>query len=198
MKIILKTVFRFLLITFCLIPFSSKAQTPIKTEGLKDYQLKRFAHNAVRLGDIYSAIAYYEVFLKNNPNEYNSWNQIASLYRQARDYQKSEKAYKIVIENQIKKFPEAQFYYARMLKANGNYEAAKAEYTKFTTSKNNSEIENIKQLKKLAKAEIIGCDTAIELSKGKYSAVVKHLNESINKAHIESAPLILDSNTLIY
>ena len=198
MKIILKTVFRFLLITFCLIPFSSKAQTPIKTEGLKDYQLKRFAQNAVRLGDTYSAIAYYEEFLKNNPNEYNSWNQIASLYRQARDYQKSEKAYKIVIENQIKKFPEAQFYYARMLKANGNYEAAKAEYTKFTTSKNNSEIENIKQLKKLAKAEIIGCDTAIELSKGKYSAVVKHLNESINKAHIESAPLILDSNTLIY
>ena len=68
MNIILRTVFLFLLFTSILTPFFSKAQTPIKTEGLKDYQLKRFAHNAVRLGDIYSAIAYYEVFLKNNPN----------------------------------------------------------------------------------------------------------------------------------
>jgi len=195
---IFKITFRFLLLTCIFTPTFINAQAPVNTDNLKDFQLKRFAENAIRLGDIYSAIAYYEAFLKNNQNSYENWYEIALLYKQARDYQKSEKAYKIIVENQIKKFPDAQFYYARMLKANGNYEAAKAEYTKFTTSKNNSDIENIKQLKKLAKAEIVGCDTAIELSKGKYSALVKHLNESINKAHIEASPLILDSNTLIY
>ena len=198
MNKILNITFLFLLLTCIFNPFFSNAQAPVNTDNLKDFQLKRFAENAIRLGDIYSAIAYYEAFLKNNPNSYENWYEIAQLYKQARDYQKSEKAYKIIVENQIKKFPDAQFYYARMLKANGNYEAAKAEYTKFTTSKNNSDIENIKQLKKLAKAEIVGCDTAIELSKGKYSALVKHLNESINKAHIEASPLILDSNTFIY
>ncbi len=195
---ILKITTRFILSTFIFASFYSNAQAPIQTEGLKDAQLKRFAQNAIRLGDTYSAIAYYEAFLENNPNSFENWYAIAVLYRQARDYQKSEKAYKIIVEYQLNKFPDAQFYYARMLKANGNYESAKAEYTKFTTSKNNAEIENIKQLKKLAKAEIAGCDTAIELSKGKYSALVKHLNESINKAHIESSPLLLDSNTLIY
>ena len=198
MQNILKITLRFILLSTFFISYNSNAQAPIQTDGLKDFQLKRFAQNAIRLGDTYSAIAYYEAFLNNNPNAYENWYEIAYLYKQARDYQKSEKAYKLVVENQINKFPDAQFYYARMLKANGNYEAAKTEYTKFTTSKNNADIENIKQLKKLAKAEIAGCDTAIELSKSKYSALVKHLNESINKAHIESAPLLLDSNTLIY
>ncbi len=178
--------------------FHSFSQVPINTDGLKDFQLKRFAQNAQRKGDIYSAIVYFEAYLKNNTNSYGDWYEIANLYRRARDYQKSEKAYKTVIDNAITKFPDAQFYYARMLKANGNYEAAKTEYTKFTTSKNNADIENIKQLKKLAKAEILGCDTAIELSKGKYSAVVTHLDETINKAHVESSPFLLDSNTLIY
>ncbi len=190
---------KILLLNICILTFHSiNAQAPINTEGLKDFQLKRFAQNAQRKGDIYSAITYYEAYLKNNSSSYSEWYEIANLYRKARDYQKSEKAYKIIIDNVITKFPDAQFYYARMLKANGNYEAAKAEYTKFTTSKNNSDLDNIKQLKKLAKAEIAGCDTAIELSKGKYSAIVNHLNESINKAHVESSPLLLDSNTLIY
>jgi len=198
MLILLKNTIRFLIITCIFTSFHSSAQTTIETEGLKDFQLKRFAQNAIRLGDTYSAIAYYEAFLKNNPNSFEIWYAIAFLYKDARDYQKSEKAFKNITENQINKFPDAQFYYARMLKANGNYESAKAEYIKFTSSKNNAEIENIKQLKKLAKAEIAGCDTAIELSKGKYSALVKHLNESINKAHIESSPILLDSNTLIY
>jgi tetratricopeptide (TPR) repeat protein len=111
MKIILRTVFRFLLISSFIIPFLTKAQTPIKTEGIKNHQLKRFAKNANRLGDIYSSITYYEAYLKDNVNDFDSWNQIASLYRQARDYQKSEKAYKIVIENQIKKFLREVLHY---------------------------------------------------------------------------------------
>jgi OmpA-OmpF porin, OOP family len=187
-----------LIIILLLTSLHSFSQAPINTDGLKDFQLKRFAQNAQRKGDIYSAITYLEAYLKNNTNSYEDWYEIANLYRKARDYQKSEKAYKTVIDNVLTKYPDSQFYYARMLKANGNYEAAKIEYTKFTTSKNNADIENIKQLKKLAKAEIAGCDTAIELSKGKYSAVVTHLNESINKAHVESSPLLLDSNTLVY
>ncbi len=187
-----------LIILLLFTSFYSISQAPINTDGIKDFQLKRYSQNAQRKGDIYSAITYLEAYLKNNSNSYEDWYEIANLYRRARDYQKSEKAYKTVIDNALTKYPDSQFYYARMLKANGNYEAAKAEYTKFTTSKNNAEIENIKQLKKLAKAEIAGCDTAIELSKGKYSAIVTHLNESINKAHVESSPLLLDSNTLVY
>lgn len=198
MTTIFKNRLLFIIISLLFFSNNSIAQTPVVTDGLKDYQLKRFAQNAQRKGDIYSSIAYYEAYLKNNSNAYEDWYEIANLYRKARDYQKSEKAYKLVIDNIITKYPDAQFYYARMLKANGNYEAAKTEYTKFTTSKNNGELENIKQLKKLAKAEIAGCDTAIELSKGKYSAIVTHLNESVNKAHVESSPLLLDSTTLIY
>ena len=198
MAVFLNTIKYFLFVFLFVITNLVFSQAPINTEGLKDFQLKRFAQNAQRKGDIYSAIAYYEAYLKNNASSYSDWYEIANLYRKARDYQKSEKAYKIIIDNVLTKYPDAQFYYARMLKANGNYEAAKAEYIKFNTSKNNSDIENIKQLKKLAKAEIAGCDTAIELSKGKYSTIVTHLNETINKAHVESSPLLLDSNTLIY
>ena len=190
-----------ILIIICLIiikPFSTTAQNQINTDTLKTFQIKRFAQNASRIGDTYSAIAYYEKYLEKNQEDYDTWYILAHLYRKARDYQKAEKTYKLVLINKSTVYPESQFYYARMLKANGNYQASKDEYTKFSESKATKEVENIKQLKKLAKAEIIGCETAIELSKGQYGTLVNHLNESINKAHVELSPLMIDTLTLMY
>ena len=174
------------------------AQSTISTDTLKNFQIKRLAQNASRIGDTYSAIVYYEKYLKKNPENYDLWFELGHLYRKARDYQKAEKTYKLVLTNKGIEIPESQFYYARMLKANGNYQASKDEYTKFSESKATIEVENIKQLKKLAKAEIIGCETAIELSKGKYNTIVSHLNESINKAHVELSPVMIDTLTLLY
>jgi OOP family OmpA-OmpF porin len=174
------------------------AQSTISTDTLKNFQIKRLAQNASRIGDTYSAIVYYEKYLEKNPENYDLWFELGHLYRKARDYQKAEKTYKLVLTNKGIEIPESQFYYARMLKANGNYQASKDEYTKFSESKATKEVENIKQLKKLAKAEIIGCETAIELSKGKYNTIVSHLNESINKAHVELSPVMIDTLTLLY
>ncbi len=190
-----------LIITFLFFSFnfiSIYAQNSISTDTLKNFQIKRLAQNAVRIGDTYSAIIYYEKYLEKHPENYDLWFELGHLYRKARDYQKAEKTYKQVLTNKGYEIPESQFYYARMLKANGNYQASKEEYTKFSESKATKEVANIKQLKKLAKTEIIGCETAIELSKGKYNTIVTHLNESINKAHVELSPVMLDTLTLLY
>jgi OOP family OmpA-OmpF porin len=178
--------------------FSLFSQSPIETDTLKMFQIKRLAKNSARTGDIYAAISYYESYLKNKPSKYDLKLELADLYRKSRDYKKAEETYKDVYEKAGNQFPDAQFYYARMLKANGQYEKAKDEYTKFTQNKAAKELENIRQLKKLALAEIQGCDAAIELSKGQYSTIVTHLNETINKAHIELSPILLDTNTLLY
>jgi outer membrane protein OmpA-like peptidoglycan-associated protein len=174
------------------------SQSPIETDTLKMFQLKRMGKNSVRTGDIYAAISYYEAYIVKKPNRYDLKLELADLYRKSRNYKKAEETYKEVYNEAALDFPDAQFYYARMLKANGKYEEAKQEYTKFTQNKAAKELENIKQLKKLALAEIQGCDAAIELSKGQYSTIVTHLNESINKAHIELSPILLDTNTLLY
>jgi OOP family OmpA-OmpF porin len=186
----------FSLIFICQSPIFS--QSPIETDTLKMFQIKRLARNSVRTGDTYAAISYYEAYLKNKPTRYDLKLELADLYRKSRDYKKAEEMYKDVYINAALKFPDAQFYYARMLKANGKYQEAKDEYSKFTTNKAAKELENIRQLKKLAIAEISGCDSALVLSKGKYSTIVTHLNESINKAHIELSPVMLDTNTLLY
>jgi len=110
------------------------SQSPIQTDTLKTYQLKRMAKNAVRFGDTYAAITYYEDYLKEKPNRYDLKLELADLYRKARDYEKAEGLYKEVYINAALKFPDAQFYYARMLKANEKYNDAKQEYTKFPKS----------------------------------------------------------------
>lgn len=174
------------------------AQNPIETDTLKTFQIKRLGKNSFRTGDIYAAIAYYEAYLAKKPKRYDLKIELADLYRKSRNYKKAEETYKEVYIEAALDYPDAQFYYARMLKANGKYEEAKQEYTKFTQNKAAKELENIKQLKKLALAEIQGCDAAIELSKGQYSTIITHLNESINKAHIELSPILLDTNILLY
>jgi OOP family OmpA-OmpF porin len=191
----MKQIFIFFFV--CILSYSY-SQTTLQTDSLKTFQLKRFGKNASRIGDTYAAIIYYEKYVNEHSNAYPIWMELAHLYRKARDYKKAEETYKMIFEHNALDYPEAQFYYARMLKANGNYQASKDEYIKFSESKNTKEIENIKQLKKLAKAEISGCDAAIELSKGMYSTIVTHLNESINKAHVELSPMLIDTNTLIY
>ncbi len=175
-----------------------KAQSPIQTDTLKTFQLKRMAKNAVRFGDTYAAITYYEDYLKEKPNRYDLKLELADLYRKARDYQKAENTYKEVYINAALKFPDAQFYYARMLKANEKYNEAKQEYTKFLANKGAKTLENIKQLKKLAAIEIQGCDAAIELAQNKNNTIVNHLDNSINKAHIELSPILIDTMTLLY
>ena len=174
------------------------AQTPIKTDTLKPIQIKRLAKNSVRFGDIYAAITYFEEYLKMKPNRNDFKFQLADLYRRSRDYSKAEALYKEVFNLNSNKFPDAQFYYAQMLKANGKYVEAKQEFIKFTSNKEAKKLENIKQLKKMATSEIQGCDAAIELSKSKFGIIVNHLDNSINKAHIELSPIHLDTNTLLY
>ena len=166
-----------------------KAQSPIQTDTLKTYQLKRMAKNAVRFGDTYAAIAYYEDYLKEKPNRYDLKLELADLYRKARDYQKAEIIYKEVYINAALKFPDAQFYYARMLKANEKYIEAKQEYTKFLANKGAKTLENIKQLKKLATIDIQGCDAAIELGQNKNNTIInhffyKHINAIISSTTI--------------
>lgn len=167
-------------------------------DKLTHKQLKRFAGNAVRIGDTYSAIRYYERYVELKPEKYDALFQLAELYRASRDYKKAEAAYIKAYNGDQEGNALGLFYYAQMLKANGEYEKAKEYFVKFNVSKGSKNVENAKEIKKLGKTEILGCDVAKELIGKPLNLVVDHLDTSINKAHRELSPVFVDDKTMIY
>jgi tetratricopeptide (TPR) repeat protein len=188
---------RFLVALFVLLAFNSSAQS-IDISKLNHRQLKKFGQNAIQLGDIYTATKYYERYIELKPEKFDALFQLAELYRFSRDYKRAESMYIRSYNGDPNGNAVALFYYAQMLKANGECEKAKEYFLKFSVSKGSKGIKNEKEYKKLGKLEILGCEALPELIKNPSKIVVEHLDTSINKAHIELSPYLLDDKTLIY
>jgi OOP family OmpA-OmpF porin len=178
--------------------FNSFSQKLVNTDTLRGYQIKRLAVNSNKLGDIYSSIAYYESYLNSHPKSFSNWMKLAHLYLKSRDYTKAEETFKMLFEKDPLNYPDAQFYYARCLKANGKYEEAFNEYNKFSKNKNSKNAEDILTLKKLLKIELANIDSIKNLIQNPGKSIIRHLNTTINKAHIELSPFPIDSMTLLY
>ena len=101
----------------------------MKIKKLKFFaiQLKSFGKNADRLGDVYTAIDYYEPYCKLRPNDTESNFRLAHLFFMSRDYGKAEKQFGKV----AKEYPEALYYQAQAQKSQGKYELAKETFAKF-------------------------------------------------------------------
>lgn len=179
----------------CLHSFAQQAED---LNGLKPAQLKNFGRNASRVGDIYSAINYYEKYCELKPDNHKIIVKLADLYRKARDYKKAlelyEKCYKAAPED----FPLTLYYLALMQKMNGDYVKAKENFTKYAKDNRKAKDAESKIFRKLTANEIAGCDMAPGLIDQPLKVVVTHLDTSINKAHVEFSPYPLNDSTLLY
>ncbi len=170
------------------------AQVPDSIAHLRPYKLKNFGNNAIDQGDYQTALPYWEQYNKLKPGNAKAMVKLADCYKQMRDYTKAQDLYKKAYETHPDKNITALFYQATMLKMLGDYDKAKEKFQKFYKAYKGSE----KSLKKLAKLEINGCDTAKILLTQPSKIVVNHLDTAINKPHMEMSPLSVNDSTFIF
>lgn len=177
---------------FCITGFSQSGDEI----RLSPWMVKKFADNAVRVGDLYSAIDYYEVYTQAKPDNYNAAYELAHLYRRSRDYKKAELLYKKIYDFNEKKYPKALYYYALMQKMNGDYSGSQQNFEKF--KKKLKSLKESKNFAKVLKADIEGCIISPALKDSVLKVLITHLDTSVNKAHIDFAPVSVDKETMIY
>jgi len=165
------------------------------TEKLTMRKVKGMATNALRMGDTYTALVYYKEWFKRKPNNAAVGFQLAELYRLTRDYALASDAYWKVLKLVGPKYPMALYHAGDMYMQVGNYEDAKKNFSKFKRFASDMKDP---WFKKLVLAKMKGCELGISLRDSVKSAEVEHLDETINKAHIEFSPIPIDSTTLIY
>ncbi|MGZ3932117.1 MAG: OmpA family protein [Bacteroidia bacterium] len=183
------------IVIFILIAIGVKAQTDtsdLKKMSAKD--LRKLGVNAILQGDANSAVTFLEYSVKKDKRDYEAQGLLAEAYRLVRNYEKAEIMYESVYKNAADKYPEALYYLAEMQKSNGEYDKAKESYTKFKKEYKGDD----RDMKKAAAKEIEYCDSAKKIILAGGKIVIQHLPEDINKVNVESAPMSIDENTMVY
>ena len=185
-------------IIFCLLVFSLNLVGQNENVSLADKTLKEIratAKNALRLGDTYTALFYYEEWSRRNPENIDVAFDVAELYRTTRNYSVAEICYQKIADGNAEQYPLSLFHLARVQMSQEKYVEAKDNLLKFKKVAN-----GVKDpaYKKLLKTDLLSCDFAISLKDSNATTVVEHLDTSINQPHIEFSPILFDENTMVY
>lgn len=171
------------------------AQVDQEIYNSKPLYLKKAGKRSLKRGDYYSAIAYFKKYLESKPEKTGIKFKLAESYRLSRDYEKAEKTYGEVVKADGESYPKSYFYLAKMQIHNQKYDTAVVNFGKFKKAYDGKDKSIFKKRMKLL---LLTCEKAPELLDNKADINTIHLDTSINKAHIEAAPLMLDEETLIY
>lgn len=184
----------FILIGFT---FSCFSQGNKKKNALPGH-IKKMAQTAEKIGDIYTAIDLYQTFLNASPNNLKISFRLAECYRKARDYENAEILYKKVYDENASKYLTALFYYGQMLMQQSKYKEAYESFKQFKKESKSIAIKDEKYFKKMTKVLIEACEIAPILKDTSVKVIIFHLDTSVNKAHIESSPVSIDDNKILY
>ncbi len=155
----------------------------------------KFAEELYESQDYYNALEKYELYY----DEYKDLNvafKIANINEQLRDYRKAERSYKRIVNKRSKKepnpyMPDARFKYAQMLKMNGKYADARAEFQLYI-----SEAEDPAMIKK-AKREVAGCELAMELDEIP-GLTIENAGKKVNSKYSEYSPVLVDGDKMFF
>ena len=141
-----------LLLSMCLLLPAAQGQT------LKAYE--KAADEAFLKKDYYNAVHYYEIVLESKKNA-GIYFKYAESCRLTYAYKKAEEAYlKVIRDTEARNFPKADFYYALVLKHNGQYSKASTEFNQYVRRHPQDNY-----FKKKALQEIEACRWAEEATK---------------------------------
>ncbi|MCU0429726.1 MAG: OmpA family protein [Cytophagaceae bacterium] len=158
-------------------------------------KMKARADHAMKAGDMYSALFYYEVIVEKDTSDIANLFELGELYRQCRNYKMAEKTYALVYAKDPIKYPYSLYFMASMQKMQGKYEVAKVNYLKF--KKDVGTIDD-KSFKLLLNREIAGCDSGMVYKEFVDNIQLYNVGKSVNNPHAEFSPLLLDSTTMLY
>jgi OOP family OmpA-OmpF porin len=191
--IVYKNALVMLLIFAC--SFSGAAQVDNEIINSSPKYLKKAGKRSLKRGDYYGAIEYFKKYLESKPEKIKVKYYLANSYRLSRDYTKAQLKYTEVVSDDEFSFPKAYYYLAKMQIHNMEYDDAIINFNKF---KKLYQQKDKTIFKKRMKLLILTCETAPDLLSKKSDINIIHLDTSINKAHIESAPMMLDDDNLVY
>ena len=120
--------------------------------------------------------------------------RLAESYRNYYDYGNAEKYYEQVVGfNNTALFPLARFWYGVSLRANGKYDAALEQFTKFK-----QEYTKIDDFSSRTSLEIACCEFAIAESNRIPAYTISKLSGDINAGGANYAPAMLGKDLLLY
>ena len=163
---------------------------------LNPWQLISLGKNAQRAGDIYTAIKYFRQHQDKDPNNLEVAYRVAELYEKARDYENAAFYYLKTYHLNVDDYTKSLFLYAQMEKNMGNYDRAIAYYNRFKSEYRGKKKE--RPYRRRVINEVEGCEMAKEWMDAPLKVMITRLGNSVNKAHIEFNPIILDDHNLVF
>jgi len=170
-------------------------------QNLKD---KAKFESLVRLGDSQFDLEYYQnatdFYLRAieiSPADAHSNFYIAECYRILFDYKKAKDFYKVAYTVGLEEFPLSGFYYALMLKYDGNYDLALLEFENFINNTKDISPINFKEKKAIFQRTLIemeGCYWSIE-QLFEYKCI--QLPEPVNSVYNDFGTIINKNDTNI-
>ncbi len=143
-----------------------------------------------------AAHEYARVLRGDSLNAYSMY-QLAECYRNYFDYKLAEVFYLKVAQRFRDKYPLARFWYATMLKDNGNYKKAIDNYEKYREEHVDTDLET-ELYREKAYQEIVGCKLAIEDGlKPKKDYGFKCLPKPVNSYEGDYSPVIFENDTFL-
>ena len=143
-----------------------------------------------------AAHEYARVLKSDSANAYAMF-QLAECYRLFFDYRNAEKYYQKTASRFRDKYPLARFWYATMLKDNGDYKKAVDNFNKYRDEHTDTDLETELYREKAAQ-EINGCYLAMEENnKPKKDYGFKCLPKPVNSPESDFSPIIYENDTSI-
>jgi outer membrane protein OmpA-like peptidoglycan-associated protein/5-hydroxyisourate hydrolase-like protein (transthyretin family) len=147
--------------------------------------------------EYYLAAHEYARVLKNDSSNAYAMFQLAECYRLFYDYKAAEFFYHKVATKFGKIYPLARFWFATMLKDNGNYKKAVENFEKYREEHTDTDLET-ELYREKASQEIKGCYIAIEEGKlPKKDYGFKCLPKPVNSHESDYSPVVFENDTFL-
>lgn len=168
--------------------FRANAENP-EGEKLKlPYKVKlKYADELFKVGNYFQAMDVYLDLTNDKPENNYFTYQLGHCYLNARDYKQAESNFKKVVDAASAEYPDAQYYYAQMVKMQGRYDEAKVAFSQYT-GKSGANVDLVAK----AKREEEACDFAKNAVAKPTTFEVKHIPADLNKPYTEFAPKVVN------
>lgn len=172
--------------------YRNKANNPVSK--LPYYKKLRWADDLFKAGSYFNAIEYYLQLLQEQERNAYLTYQLAECYWYTRDYAPAAHYYGAAFALAPKIYPEATFKEAMMLKMQGEYTHALAQFNKFIQDNPKT----FKKLKIRAQREIDGIHMALKAIADPQPVNVVNAGPNVNSAYTELSPFPLGDTALLF
>ena len=191
-----KILFILISLLFATISFSQVSlenDIPVEVSGFS--KTKALAKHALKIGDAYSALYYYEQLNEMRPNDLAILEQLAALYKITRNYGSASMAFGKIYEGDKFKYQYALYEKGIMQKMLGQYDSAIVSLEEYKRVGGKS-IDKYK--KRQLRTDIQGCDSALYYLDFPDKVEVQNLGKSVNNPHVEFGPIPFDTNIILF